>query len=271
VGAIIVSSLNQKGGVGKTTTIFNLGGQLTKEGYRVLLCDVDPQASLSQGFFGPEVVRSLPKESCVAALFDDAGVVPVEALIRPTNVTNLSLIPSARHLNPYNIPEPRFAGFTQVALRDALNDVRSSFDWVLIDCPPNLGLCSWSALTASDFLLVPFQPEDFGCQGIFEIDQTFQAVRASTNGHLQLAGYLLTMVKRRAMHRAYEELLRKSYGNKVFTVTIPDAAVFTEAIPKGLPLSHFKPNTVAGRSIRDLAAELQSRIATLNDQNREVA
>jgi cellulose biosynthesis protein BcsQ len=94
---------------------------------------------------------------------------------------------------------------------------------------------------------------------------------AETNPGLHLLGYLLTMVARRSLHRAYEELLRKSHGENVFTVTIPDAAVFTEAIPKRLPLSHYKPKNAAARSIEALTSEMRARIAALTNQHREVA
>lgn len=267
MSAVIISVLNQKGGVGKTTTVFHLGGHLAKEGFRVLVCDMDPQASLTQGFFGPQIVHALRGEESIAALFDDNFLLPPESLVRPTGIERLCIIPGSSHLNRHNLPEPQEAGFTQVALRDVLTELRPNFDFIVIDCPPNLGLCSWASLVASDTVIVPFQPEDFGCQGIFAIQETVSRVLTEANPNLKLAGYLLTMVNgRRSLHRAYEELLRTSHGEKVFGVTIPDAAVFAESIPKRLPLSHFKPRCAAAKSIRDFADELKTRIARFEPQ-----
>jgi chromosome partitioning protein len=261
MSAVIVSLLNQKGGVGKTTTVFHLGGHFALEGRRVLVCDMDPQASLTQGFFGPQAVYSLAAEESVAALFDDASPIPPVGVLRPTTVDGLSILPGSPHLNRFNTPEPRNGGFAQVALRDALNELRDRFDFILIDCPPNLGLCSWSSLAASDFVVVPFQPEDFGCQGIYAIQQTVAAVTSEVNPTLKLGGYLLTMVdSRRSLHKAYEEILRSNYGDRVFATKIPDAAVFAESIPKRLPVAQYKPKSAAARAVRDFANELLLRV-----------
>jgi chromosome partitioning protein len=151
-----------------------------------------------------------------------------------------------------------------VALRDALDELRSEFDLVLIDCPPNLALCSWSALVASDVVVVPLQPEDFGCQGIAAVRRMIDEVLAEANDGLRLAGYLLTMVHSRlTLHRAYEKLLRQAHGDQVFGARLPLAALFKEAAATRTPIPQWKPKAPAAQAIRDLADELLRRIRAL--------
>src|SRR5262249_26649613 len=133
------SFLNRKGGVGKTSSVFHLAGHFARRGRKVLVCDLDPQASLSQGFFGPAYVESLPKESTVAALFDDGLDPTTEDVIHKSPFENLWIAPATNDLTEYNTPSPEAAS-TQEALRDFLAEVQEDFDTVLIDCPPNLQL-----------------------------------------------------------------------------------------------------------------------------------
>ena len=115
----------------------------------------------------------------------------------------------------------------QVAIRDVVEDVRDRYDLILIDCPPNLHLCSWAALVASDYLIVPLQPEDYGAQGIIDVRESVDLVTELANPGLQLLGYLITMVNpRKSIHKMYEETLREQYGDLVFETRIPHAAEF---------------------------------------------
>jgi chromosome partitioning protein len=261
--ASTVALCNLKGGVGKTSTTFHLAGTLGREGRRVLLLDVDPQASLTQGFFGPDAMRALPREATIAALFGD-GLVPDPAgLIRPAGFPGVSIVPGSGHLTRHNVPEPWLCDRDQqFALRDFTAEVGGDFDVILLDCPPNLHLCAWAALTAAGHLVVPLQAEDFGSQGIAAILECVDAVRAGANPGLHLAGYLLTMFNPRlAIHRAYETMLRQLYGDSVLATTIPIGADFKESVAVRKPVVEHKPRGASARSIKALADELLGRVA----------
>jgi chromosome partitioning protein len=273
--ASTVALCNLKGGVGKTSTTFHLAGTLAKEGRRVLLFDVDPQASLTQGFFGPDAMRALPRESTIAALFGDGLVPEPSEMIRPTGFAGVSIVPGTGHLTRHNVPEPWLCDRDQqLALRDFTDEVRGHFDVILFDCPPNLHLCAWAALTAADHLIVPLQAEDFGSQGIAAILECVDAVRAGTNPGLHLAGYLLTMFNPRlAIHRAYESMLRQLYGESVLTTTIPIGADFKEAVAIRKPIVEYKARGASAKAIKALADELLDRVAytVQDDDSRRVA
>ena len=153
--------LNRKGGVGKTSTTFHLAGAFARSGRRVLLLDTDPQASLTQGFFGPEWTEAVPPGNTIAALFGEDYVPDPVGLIVPTGFAGIDILPGSEHLNRFNLPGPE-GDPRQTSLRDLIAEVRDAYDAILIDCPPNLCLCSWSALAAGDGVVVPVQPEDFG-------------------------------------------------------------------------------------------------------------
>jgi chromosome partitioning protein len=269
--AFSVALLNQKGGVGKTSTCHHLAGTLSKAGRRVLLIDADPQASLTQGFWGPDAMRSLPRQATVAALFDDGIPPPPVELIRPTGFEGVDLVPGSEYLNSHNLPDPEDDP-RQVALRDVVEDVRDRYDVVLIDCPPNLCLCSWSALVAGDGVVVPLQAEDYGAQGIAAIQRAVARAHREANPRLTLLGYLITMYNQSlAIHRAYAEQLRALYGDQVFATMVPLAKDFKEAVSSRLPISHYKPKGAPAKAMAALAEELLARAAAAAAQTRRVA
>ena len=121
-----------------------------------------------------------------------------DQVIRPTGIAGIDLVPGSRHATEFNVPLPhRRPPEAQSCLREFLAEVRDGYDLVLIDCPPNLHLCSWAALVASDYLVVPLQPEDYGAQGIIEVQESVQLVRSGPNPRLRLLGYLLTLMNAR--------------------------------------------------------------------------
>lgn len=257
----VVTILNQKGGVGKTSCTHHLAGTLAQMGRRVLLLDVDPQASLSQGFWGPLAVRQLEPAATVAAVLRGERPYP-EQVIHPTGLPGIDLVPGSRAATSYNTPDPHLANpEAQSVLRDFLEEAQAGYDLVLSDCPPNLHLCSWAALAASDWLIVPLQPEDYGAQGIADVLESLARVQAA--GHpVQLLGYVLMMVSpRRVLHQLYEEQLRALYGNLVFTARVPEAPDFPEAISRRQAIAQYKPKGAPARAIRALAEELLGRIA----------
>jgi chromosome partitioning protein len=265
-----IALLNQKGGVGKSSTCYHLAGTLARMGRRVLLIDNDPQASLTQGFWGPELTRDVPETASVAAAYDPDLEPLADALVRPTGIDGVAIVPGSRHLTRYNMMGladwPRHHAGLRGLLADA--DAAGRFDLTLIDCPPNLHLCSWAALVASDALVVPVQAEDFGAQGLGPVQEAAAAVHAAVNPALHLAGYLVTMFdKRLGIHLAYDAMLREMYGPEVFAAAFPLAKDFKEAVAARQPISHYKPKSAAAKAARAVADELLERVAGAQAQD----
>jgi chromosome partitioning protein len=256
----VITLLNQKGGVGKTSTCHHLAGTLAQLGRRVLLIDNDPQSSLTQGLWGPTAARALRADETLAAVY--CGDAFPEQVVRPSGVTGVDLVAGSRAVNDWNLPRPYEAPYeSQVALREFLTPLRGAYDIVLIDCPPNLCLCSWAALVASDALIVPLQAEDYGAQGIMDVQDSVSLVTAGPNSGLRLLGYLITMFNaRKTVHRMYETRLRELYGAEVFTTVVPHAADYPEAIAYRKPVVMYKPRGAAAKAIQALADEMAERL-----------
>jgi chromosome partitioning protein len=268
-----VAFLNKKGGVGKTSTCHHLSGTLGQKGLRVLLVDADPQASLTQGLVGPEAARAIPPRETMAALFDEAGAPPISDLIRPTGIPGVSLLAGSEAMEDLNVTKPWETGPLQFALRDALVNVASDFDVALVDCPPNVQLCSWTALVAAGGAVVPLQAEDYGAQGLVAIRRSLSRVRSEANPDLKLVGYLITMFnKTLGVHISYEADLRQIYGDDVFRTVIPLAKDFKEAVIMRKPVGMYKPRSASARAIISLADELLERLgARVGSGQRRVA
>ena len=225
-----------------------------------------PRQASPRGSSGPPPLKTSARKRALVCLFEDSFDPDPARLIRATSVSGVSILPGSFHLDAYNRPDPGAAEPFQAALRCFLDEVRTDFDVILIDCPPNLYLCSWNAgFIAADFVVVPFQPEDYGSQGIAAMRAAVAKVRSRPNPGLRLLGYLLTMVQRRlGLHAAYERQLRQLYGSDVFEVSIPRAKDFAEAVSARMPITRWKPRSVGARAIADLASEMERRVAELN-------
>ena len=271
MGAVSIVLLNQKGGVGKTSTAHHLAGTLARTGQKILLVDNDPQASLTQGFFGPVETRQIPPELTVAACYGGENPFAAE-LIRPTPCQGVDIIPGSRHAALHNVPAPHTQDYERRhCLAEMLGGV-TGYDFILFDCPPNLHLCSWAAMVASDGLVVPLQAEDYGAQGLLDIRESVNLVRATDNPRLVTFGYLITMFHRRkSLHKQYEETLRSVYGGAVFATTIPNSIDFPEAIANRKPISDYKPKGASAKAMKAMADELLSRIATPCSTREEAA
>jgi chromosome partitioning protein len=268
--ATTVCFINQKGGCGKSSCCFHLGGQLAAAGRRVLLVDADPQGSLSQGFFGPACVEVMPMHDTLAACFAAEGPPPTrQDLIQPTRFDGLDLICANQMLAQYNRPSPEQSGLAQFVVQQLLSDL-PIHDFVLIDCPPNLYQCSWNALLAADFVVIPVPPEDFGTQGLRAVHQAIDHAR-QLNPKLQLLGHLVTRIDGRlVVHQAYEQRLRMLYGLTVFTTVIQEVVAFKLALAQRTPVTLACPGTKAAQAIEALAAEVTQRISNPS-QLRHVA
>jgi chromosome partitioning protein len=254
----VIAMLNQKGGVGKTSTCHHLAGAFSRLGLRTLLVDNDPQSSLTQGLLGPDATRALDPDDTIAEIHNGNDPFPGR-VIRPSGVEGVDLVPGARSAARFNLPEPGRLPLDDQYNLDAFLSRVVAYDVALIDCPPNLHLCSWSALLAADALVVPTQPEDYGAQGIADVLESFEEARRYNPG-LKLAGFLLTkVVARQAIHRHYEERLRALHGPDVFELRVPAAAAFVEAIAHRLPVEQYRPRSPAAEATRLLAIEFLDR------------
>ncbi|MEQ1826059.1 MAG: ParA family protein [Pirellula sp.] len=259
-----ICMLNQKGGVGKSSTVFHLAGGMVEAGKRVLLVDLDPQGSLSQGFFGSSCVEMIEAENTVARLFADSAFFSIlDQLVVPTRFESISIVVANQHLARFNTPEPESTGMLQYALRELLREA-IEFDVVLIDCPPNLYRCSWLALVAADYVLIPVPPEDFGTQGLRAVHQTSEHAR-QLNPKLRRLGHLISRSDRRLLiHRAYEQRVRELYQSNVLETVIPEASAFKVSLASRSPVEFDMPNSLAAKLTRELTREILDRIDEKN-------
>jgi chromosome partitioning protein len=256
-----VAFLNQKGGVGKTSTVHHLGGTLARRGLKVLAVDADPQASLTQGLLGPDVAEDLDPRETIAALLDNSCAVRPRDLVRPTPFANLALLAGSEAAQHYNHPDPWDAGLVQYTLRNALAEASEGFDIVLVDCPPHIQLWAWSALVAADGVVVPLQAEDYGAQGLKAILRNIARVQADANPRLALIGYLVTMYnKALSVHVTYEGYLRELHGDDVFAAMVPLAKDYKEAVTYRKPIVEYKPRSAPAKAIATLADEFLARL-----------
>lgn len=256
-----IAFLNKKGGVGKTSTCHHLAGTLARRNLRILLVDADPQASLTQGLLGPEVARVLKPRETIAGLFDDSCDVEMADLIRPATIPGVSLVAGSGRMDRFNALEPWTTGESQYILRDALGEVAGDYDLALVDCPPHIYLCAWSAMVAAQGIVVPLQAEDYGAQGVAAIQDSIDHVRAGANPRLVVLGFLLTMFnKSLAVHTNYAADLRAIYGGDVFETNVPLAKDFKEAVMLRKPVVEYKPRSAAAKAIEALADELLARL-----------
>jgi chromosome partitioning protein len=257
----IISSVALKGGVGKTTLTHHSAGALALAGKRVLCLDNDPQASLSSGIFGPSAVEGMDPAETIAALY--AGLDPLpEQIIRPSGIAGIDVVAGSKAAGRYNTPEPHEAPVeVQSCLRTFLDEVRSRYDVVLIDNPPNLCVASWGALIASDHLIVAVVPEDYGSASLSPVFESVALVQSGPNPRLNLLGLVLSMVQPRlAVHQMYEQTLRDLHGGGIFTTRIPLAADIKEAISRRRPITHYKPRGASSKVFKALVDEMFARI-----------
>lgn len=249
----VLAVVNQKGGVGKTTTAINLSAALALEGLPILLLDCDPQANTTGGL---GFARDEERLSTYDLLTGGASL--AEATLN-TEIATLKLVPSSKNLIGANvelIPEERRV----YRLKDALALVRELYTFIVIDCPPALDLLTLNALVAADRLLVPMQAEYFALEGVSELVSTLAKVRDSFNPELNVEGVLLTMYDDRTnLTQQVTQNLRDFFKEKLFRTVIPRNVRLAEAPSYGKPVALYDPQSRGSKAYRELALELLER------------
>ncbi|WEH09720.1 ParA family protein [Alicyclobacillus fastidiosus] len=248
--ARVIAIANQKGGVGKTTTAVNLGACLATLNKRVLLIDIDPQGNTTSGVG----INKADVKYCVYdVIINDVSM--TEAVM-PSGLENLSLLPATIQLAGAEI-ELVPTILREVRLRRAVQTMRSQYDYIVIDCPPSLGLLTVNALTAADSVLIPIQCEYYALEGLSQLLNTIRLVQKHLNTSLEVEGVVLTMLDARTnLGLQVIEDVKKFFGDKVYRTIIPRNVRLSEAPSHGRPIIHYDPKSRGAESYMELAKEV---------------
>ena len=237
----VISVANQKGGVGKTTTTVNLSTMLAKKGKRVLLIDTDPQGNATSGLG----VEKDVEKSVYDVLVNDTEI---EDVYQDTMIKNLKVCPSNINLAGAEVELVSMMSREQ-RLKEKLIKVKDEFDFILIDCPPSLGLVTLNAFTASDSVLIPVQCEYFALEGLGQLLNTINLVKKHLNKSLYIEGALLTMydIRTNLSNQVVKEV-KKYFDNKVYKTVIPRNVKLSEAPSYGMPITLYDPKSKGAKS-----------------------
>ena len=231
----IISVINQKGGVGKTTTVINLAAGLSMKGKKVLVIDLDPQGNATTGL---GLSNNIASEATIYNVLN--GKKKIYEVIQSTNFENLNLVTSNVDLSGLEVEtadDSRRAFKLKDELSAILNDSRAHYDYILIDCPPSLSLLTIMALVASDALVVPLQTEFFALEGLSQLMKTIDRIKSKLNPDLEIRGILLTMFdKRNKLSGQVETEARNYFKDKVYLTAVPRNVRLSEAPSHGIPV-----------------------------------
>ena len=244
----VVSIANQKGGVGKTTTSVNLSTILAKKGKKVLLLDTDPQGNASSGLG----VEKEVDESIYDILVNDTEV---QDVVKKTNIKNLWICPSNINLAGAEVELVSFMS-REYRLKEKLDLVKDQYDFIIIDCPPSLGLITLNAFTASDSVLIPVQCEYYALEGLGQLINTINLVKKHLNKNIEIEGALLTMyyVRTNLSNQVVKEV-KKYFNDRVYKNVIPRNVKLSEAPSYGMPISEYDPKSKGAKSYEKVVRE----------------
>ena len=244
----IISVANQKGGVGKTTTTVNLSAILAKKGKKVLLIDTDPQGNATSGL-GLE--KDLELSSYDLLVTDTRA----EEIIQETPIKNLKICPSNISLAGAEVELVSMMSREQ-RMREKLDEIKDDYDYILIDCPPSLGLITLNAFTASDSILIPVQCEYYALEGLGQLLNTVELVKKHLNRSLIIEGALLTMydIRTNLSNQVVKEV-KRYFDNKVYKTVIPRNVRVSEAPSYGMPITVYDPHSKGAKSYEKFAKE----------------
>ncbi|MBZ4687629.1 MAG: Cobyrinic acid ac-diamide synthase [Clostridiales bacterium] len=250
--AKILSVANQKGGVAKTTTAVNLGACLSNFGEKVLVVDIDPQGNATSGLG----IERLTLTNCIYDVL--VNNVPVVNVIKSTEIENLDLVPATIQLAGAEI-ELVSSMSREKKLKKALKTIVNSYDYILVDCPPSLGLLTLNALTASDGVLIPIQCEYYALEGLGQLMNTIQLVQKHLNKNLEIEGVLLTMFDARTnLSIQVVDEVKNYFKNKVYKTIIPRNVRLSEAPSHGKPIIYYDPRSKGAQVYEEFAKEVMN-------------
>lgn len=245
----IISLVNQKGGVGKTTTCVNLAAYVANAGKKTLLIDMDPQGNASSGL-------GVVKNSDLKTIYNVLdGEIPVRDAISQTVLKNLFIIPATVDLAGAEIELVQVNNREKV-LKENLDIIKDEYDFIMIDCPPSLGLLTINALSASDTVLIPIQCEFYALEGLSQLMNTVKLVKKHLNPELEIEGVVMTMKDNRSnLVQQVSEQIRKYFGKKVFETTIPRNIRLAEAPSHGIPVFLYDSKCSGANAYKEMADE----------------
>jgi len=249
----VISISNQKGGVGKTTTAINLSSYLARMGHNTLVIDIDPQGNATSGL-------GLNANEIKATIYDVfLGDLSASEVIQATSISGLSILPANVHLSGLEVDMLQMEN-REFILKNAINQIRNVYEYIIIDCPPNLGILTLNALCAADSVMITLQTEYYALEGLTQLMKVISLVQKSLNPSLKLDGVVLTMYDQRTSlsHQVVNDV-RQHFSDRVYGSIIPRNVRLSEAPSFGQSILDYAPDSAGAKAYEELAKEVVAR------------